>query len=161
MHFYKKSSKNIKKVLLVSGRVSAVWKSTFFARFSLSGSRCMSDAITSTKLEQTGEVFWDSPCRLSAWVSAFWARRMKVKWGLPCLSADCKILTDFVYIYPKCIRLESLVVDFWWYLRRRIFLEGFVDHIIYWDNIANWRSFIYRGLATLTEWGLWFKMETL
>ena len=30
-------------------------------------------------------------------------------------------------------------------------LEGFVDHIIYWDNIANWRSFIYRGLATLTE----------
>ena len=31
----------------------AVCKSTFFARFSLSDSRFMSDAITSTKLEQT------------------------------------------------------------------------------------------------------------
>ena len=49
----------------------SVWKSTFFARFSLSDSRCMSDAITSTKLEQTGEIFWDSRCCLSAWVSAF------------------------------------------------------------------------------------------
>ena len=38
-----------------------VCKSTFFARFSLSGSRCMSDAITSTKLEQTGEFFWGQP----------------------------------------------------------------------------------------------------
>ena len=34
----------------------AVCKSTFFARFSLSDSRCMSDAITSTKLEQTGNI---------------------------------------------------------------------------------------------------------
>ena len=28
----------------------------FFARFSLSCSRCMSDAITGTKLEQTGKI---------------------------------------------------------------------------------------------------------
>ena len=35
-------------------------KSTFFARCPLSDSRCMSDAITSTKLWQTGEIFWDS-----------------------------------------------------------------------------------------------------
>ena len=34
----------------------AVCKSTFFARFSPSDSRCMSDAITSTKLEQTGDI---------------------------------------------------------------------------------------------------------
>ena len=52
---------------------------SFFARFSLSGSRCMSDAITSTNLEQIGKIFCDSRCCLSAWVSAFLARRMKVK----------------------------------------------------------------------------------
>ena len=28
------------------------------------------------------EIFWDSWCCLSAWVSAFWARCMKVKWGV-------------------------------------------------------------------------------
>ena len=31
-----------------------------FCCVSLSDSKCMSDAITSTKLEQTGEIFWDS-----------------------------------------------------------------------------------------------------
>ena len=31
----------------------------------------MSDAISSTKLEQAGEIFWDSRFCLSAWVSAF------------------------------------------------------------------------------------------
>ena len=30
----------------------------------------MSDAITSTKLEPTGKIFWDSQCCLCAWVSA-------------------------------------------------------------------------------------------
>ena len=58
-------------MLVVSGYFLAVCKSTFFARFSLSDSRCMSDALTNTNLEQTGEIFWDSRCCLSAWVSAF------------------------------------------------------------------------------------------
>ena len=78
---YKNWSKNSEKVLVVSGYFLAVCKSTFYARFSLSDSICMSYAITSTKLEQTGEIFWDSRCCLSAWVCAFWARRVKVKWG--------------------------------------------------------------------------------
>ena len=57
-----------------------------------SDSRYTSDAIISTKLEQTGKIFWDSRCCLIAWVSAlgcliawvsaFRARRMKVKWGV-------------------------------------------------------------------------------
>ena len=34
----------------------AVCKLTFFARFSLSDSSCMSDAITSAKLEPTGKL---------------------------------------------------------------------------------------------------------
>ena len=40
---------------------SGVCKSAFFARFSLSDSRCKSDAITSTKLEQTGKIFLGQP----------------------------------------------------------------------------------------------------
>ena len=44
------------KCWLYLGIFSCV-KITFFARFSLSDSRCMSDAIASTKLEHTGEIF--------------------------------------------------------------------------------------------------------
>ena len=36
-------------------------KSTFSARLSLSDSRCMSDAIASTKLEQTGDNTFGQP----------------------------------------------------------------------------------------------------
>ena len=56
MSIYKNSSKNSEKVLVVSGFFfffSCV-KINVFRCFSLSDSRCMSDAITSTKLEQTG-----------------------------------------------------------------------------------------------------------
>ena len=38
-------------------------KINVFASFSISGSRCMSDAIPSTKLEKTGEIFWGQPMR--------------------------------------------------------------------------------------------------
>ena len=57
----KNSSKNSENVLVVSGYFLVVCKSTFFARFSLSDSRCMSDAITSAKLKQTGEIFLGQP----------------------------------------------------------------------------------------------------
>ena len=40
-----------------------------FRCFSLSDSRCMSNVITGTKLEQTGEIFCDSRCCLCARVS--------------------------------------------------------------------------------------------
>ena len=59
--------------------ILAVCKLTFFAGFSLSDLSCMSDVITSTKLEQTGEIFFDSGSCLSAWVSTFSAQRVKVK----------------------------------------------------------------------------------
>ena len=35
----------------------------------------MSDTITSTKPEQTGELLWDNRCYLSAWVSAYLAHK--------------------------------------------------------------------------------------
>ena len=70
VHVMRNSLKIATKCCLYLGIFSCV-KVTFFARFSLSDSRCMTDAITSTKLELTGEIFWDSRCCLCAWVSAF------------------------------------------------------------------------------------------
>ena len=127
----------------------AVCKSTFFfTRFSLSNSRCISDVTTSTKLKQTGEIFWDSRCFLSAWILAFWARRMKVKWGV----------TLFYLLIVKYLShwycLNSATV---YQIQRpyrgfsgglfETFLEGYVNLIIYRNYIANRRSFIYCSLA--------------
>ena len=50
-------SENCENVSIVSGYFLAVCNSTFFAGFSLSDSKCVSDGITSTKLEQTGKYF--------------------------------------------------------------------------------------------------------
>ena len=147
------SSKNSEKNVAWIWIFLSVWKATFFARFSLSGSRCMSDWITSTKLQQTGEVFWDSRCCLCAWVSAFWARRMKVKWGVTlfiCWLYNTYLIA-FVSIQPQYIWLESLIVGF----KKKIilfletFLEGSVDHTIYREYVANlFFTFLYCSLAT-------------
>ena len=94
-HFIRIRLKIAKRCWLYLNICVCVCKSTFFARFSLSDSRCMSDAITSIKLKQIVEIFWDSRCCLSAWVSAFWARRTKVKWNL---CADCKVLIPPIFL---------------------------------------------------------------
>ena len=39
----------------------------------------MSDMITSTKLEQTGEIFGDSRGFLSAWMSALWEHESEMR----------------------------------------------------------------------------------
>ena len=52
--------------------IFSIVKIKVFHPLSLSGSRCISDAIiTVTQLEQRGEIFWDSRCCLCAWVYAF------------------------------------------------------------------------------------------
>ena len=122
----------------------------FFARFSLSDSRCMSDAITSTKLEQTGEILWDS--QVHVWVHGYLCFEPSTwKWneGLPCLHKQVivkKLLIDFVQIKPQYIKLDGLIVealgDF-----LKTFLEGSMDHIIYRDYIPNRHSCIYCHLA--------------
>ena len=60
--------KIVKRCFLFLDIFSSV-KIYFSACFSLSGSRSMSDAITSRELEKRGELFWDSRCCLGAWVS--------------------------------------------------------------------------------------------
>ena len=120
-----------------------MWKSTFFARFSLLDSRCMSDAITSTKLEQTGEIFWDNRCCLNACVSSFWARRMQVKWGVilfMCWLQNTDLI-DFVWIQSHYIRLNGLVVNLFWNFLKH-FLKGSTDYVIYRDYMVN-RHFLF------------------
>ena len=65
---------------------------SFFVLFS--GSSCMSDAMTSTTVEKTGELFWDSRCCLSDEYQRLELGVWKWYEGLPGLSADCKILID-------------------------------------------------------------------
>ena len=99
----------------------------------------MSDATTSTKLEQTGEIFWDSRGCLSARVCV----------GLPCSCADCKIL-----IPPFLFKFSNSILD-WTSLQwnfgeifLKTFLEGSVDRVIARDYVVNRRFFIYCSLAS-------------
>ena len=62
----------------------------------------MSDAITSTKLEPTGEIFLDSRGCLSVLSPA---HESEVG-GIPCLCADCKIL-----ISPMLFKFSHSILD--------------------------------------------------
>ena len=71
----------------------------------------------------------DSRCCLSVCVLSP-AHESEMR-GLPCLSADCKILIDLVQIQPQYIRLDGLLLDFFFLSGvLKTFLEGSVDHII-------------------------------
>ena len=73
----------------------------------------MSDAITSTKLEQTGGIFWDSRCCSECVgicvLSPGHENEMR---GYLVLSADCKILISLILFKFSYITLDSLIVDF-------------------------------------------------
>ena len=64
---------------LFFGHFLALWISMFVTHF------WHVRAIASRKLGQREELFWNGRCCLSAWISAFWARRKCVKWGIPLL----------------------------------------------------------------------------
>ena len=88
----KNSSENREKVLLVSG----YFKLCENLRFSLSGSRCMSDAITSTKLKRTGKYFGTADAVWMHGYLRFEPGAWKWNEGLPCLCADCKIRISLI-----------------------------------------------------------------
>ena len=46
--------------------------------------------LSAVKLDHSGELFWDTPSWLSAWVSVFWAWRMDVNKGVPTFFAYCE-----------------------------------------------------------------------
>ena len=127
-----------------------VWKWMFFARFLLSGSRCMSDVITSIKLELTGKIFWDSPCCFSAWVICVLS---------PAHESEMRGYLVYVLIvknFSHWFCLNSATVLDWMVLSWNLgggffetFFEGSVDHFIYRDYIVNRHFFIYCSLACM------------
>ena len=118
------------------------------------GSRCMSDVITSTKLEQTGKIFWDSRGCLSAWVSICVLS--------PGHESEMRGYLVYVLIVKYLSHRFCLNSATAYYIRRsyrgifggffKTFLEGSVDLIIYRDYIVNRRFFIYCSLAWTVKW---------
>ena len=82
-------------------------------RFSLSDSRCMSDAITSRKLEQTGNIL-GQPRLFECMGICVLSPAHERNEGLPCLSADCKILI------PLVVFKVSQSGEIWGDLRKKI-----------------------------------------
>ena len=125
--------------------------------FSLSGSRCMSDAITSTKLKQTRKCFGTAE---AVWVHGYLRFEPGARmWneGFPCLSADCKIfISSVLFQFSHSIwDWTALSLIFFWGVRGggwggffKTFLEGPVDHMTHKVYIMNRSSFIYCGMAT-------------
>ena len=110
----------------------------------------MSDAITSTKLEPTGKIFWNS-------------KMLFVCTGICVLSPAHESEMRGYRVYVLIVKYLLILFKFshsildWtalsWILGGifKAFLEGSVDHIIYMDYIVNCRSFIYCSLATTQE----------
>ena len=122
-----------------------VWN---WERFLLSGSRCMSDAITSTKLEQTGKCFGTADAVCVHGYLCFEPGVWKWNEGLPCLCADCKkLISSILFKFSHSI-LDLMVLSWNFGGISKTFFEGSVDHIIYRDYIVNRRFFIYCSLAT-------------
>ena len=104
----------------------------FFAHFSLSDSRCMSDAVTSTKLERTGEIFWDGQCCMGICIlSPVHESEMRgyLAYVLIVKYLSHRFCLNSARVY---IRLEGLIVEFGGGFFQT-FLEGSVDHVVYRD----------------------------
>ena len=93
----------------------------------------MSDAITSTKLEQTGEVFWTADAVWMRFEPGAW------KWNerLPCLCAECKILLSLILF-----KFSHSILD-WTALSLIFFFFFFLGGGWWWWNFGN----IFRGVC--------------
>ena len=107
--------------------------------------------LSAVKLDHSGELFWDTPSWLSAWVSVFWAWRMDLNKGVPTLFAYCeKLIWNFSFKFNQgmCPWTAFAWNFFWIFL---IFLRGSVGPIIYREYIVFQGSNISCSLATSTE----------
>ena len=84
---YKKSSKNRVKLSLVFEHFQLCDNEWFVQDFYIQAQGGCQMCIPAVKLDHSGELFWDTPSWLSAWVSVFWARRMDLNKGVPTLFA--------------------------------------------------------------------------
>ena len=118
-----------------------VWKWTFFARFSFWGSRCMSDAITSTKLEETENISRQPMLFECMGICVFSpAHESKVRGYLLYVLNVINLLHWFCLNSATVYQIgRSYRGNFWGFFET--FLEGSVDHIIYRNYILNRRFF--------------------
>ena len=70
--------------------------------------------LSAVKLDYSGELFWDTTRRLSAWVSVFLAWRTDLNNRVPTLFAHCEKndLEIFLYIKAEYVPLNGLCLDF-------------------------------------------------
>ena len=91
---YKNSSKNRAKLSLVFGHFFQRDNQWFVHNFYIQDQGGCQMCLSAVKLDHSGELFWDTPSWLSAWVSVFWAWRMDLSKRVPTLFAYCKKKTD-------------------------------------------------------------------
>ena len=76
----------------------------------------MSDAITSTKLEQTGEIFWDSrDCLSCVGICVFSPGHESEMRGYLVYLLIVKYRSNLVKIQPEFIRLDGLFMEFFFF----------------------------------------------
>ena len=95
---YNDSSKNRPKVSLVFGHFHQCNNAWFVHDFYIQAQGGCQMCLSAVKLDQSGELFWDTPGWLSAWVSVFWAWRRDLNKGVPTLFAYCeKLIWKFFF----------------------------------------------------------------
>ena len=99
--------------------------------------------LSAVKLDRSGELFWDTPSWLSAWVSVFWAWRMNLDKGVPTLFAYCE--KSIWKCFFKLNQGTCPWMTFAWIFL--IFLKGSVGQIIYRENTVFLGSNISCSLA--------------
>ena len=91
---FKKSSKTEQNCrLFLDIFNSAIQNECFVHDFYIQAQGGCQLCLSAVKLDDGGELFWDTPSWLSAWVSVCWAWRMDLKKGIPTLFAYCEKLT--------------------------------------------------------------------
>ena len=99
---YKNSSKNRAKLSLVFGHFCQCDNEWFVHDFYIQAQGGRQMCLSAVKLDHRGELLWDTPSWLSAWVSVFWAWRMDLNKGVPTLFAFCeKLLWKIFFIFKQ------------------------------------------------------------
>ena len=122
------------------------------------GSRWMPNMLLAVKLDHSGELFLDTPSRLSAWVSVFWAWHMDLNKGVPTLFAYCeKLIRKFFFKFSQgtcpCMHFALIFLGLFFFFWGG-WGGGSVGKIIYREYIVfrGWNIFC-RLASTCTDRG--------
>ena len=144
---YKNSSKNRAKLSLVLGHFTRCDNEWFVHDFYIQAQGGCQMCLPAVKLDHSGELFWDTPSWLSAWVSVFWAWCMDLNKGVLTLFAYCENWCRQFSLNSSRVRalgwpLLGIFSGFFWF-----FLWGSVGQIIYREFIVFRGSNISCSLA--------------